>query len=296
MLRASIALVATACAASSCILAVPAPNDVSETTCKFQGLDSACGQCIQKSCQAAVNACCLDGGCGDTLSALDRCAPAPTQDACAGLVDPSSNAAADAVRTCIGQSCGAECDTIPCRLDDLPQTDCRDCMMAACTNELQSACGDGFGRIHVLAARFCAQTASEADCSRLSPFNPYAPPAGKALSSCVAANCGKSCPINGANKCSGSKDCIGCCMAAFPKGHDKSFQLDTQCACPPGACAYECRLTAYCQASGPVPGDACLTCLSTNDGWGQPCGFAEACYPDVDCGEFTTCYSQCSAG
>ncbi len=96
-LRLSLALALTVLA-TGCILLVDSADDSLGTTCHFQGELTQCGQCVAKSCQAQVNACCGAGA------------------ACMGEVDAcaSGNCAAVSVGTADWKSCAAAQCASPC--------------------------------------------------------------------------------------------------------------------------------------------------------------------------------------
>jgi hypothetical protein len=286
--------------AAGCVLLVPARDDLSGS-CHFAGESTtSCGKCIQRSCQNEVNGCCRDSTCDKTLQELDTCAVSGSADACAPLLQSTQAG----LGGCVSSHCSDPCSGAaeagsdasgPCTLDDVAQTSCGACLQKNCVGDLTTCCNDpaGYCANHVASVRACASSPSAASCARLNPNNPYVPDAGAALNTCAATHCASACPLNGPIKCPGNADCIACCFNAFQKGHDDSFDFDTACACPPGGCTFECEQTAYCKASAPTPGDACLTCLSDGEGWGGRCKFAEQCYADIDCINFTTCYQQC---
>lgn len=100
------ALAAVIVAANGCVLVVGSSSFGG--TCHFQGdTTSPCGECIAKSCQAAVNSCCNDHACSGVLSSLDRCG---LTSVCT-LDDPSggSSGTADALRACVASSCNGVC-------------------------------------------------------------------------------------------------------------------------------------------------------------------------------------------
>jgi hypothetical protein len=92
-----------AAAATACILFVP-NRDVG-LACHFAGSDTACGQCVVRSCQDVVNACCGDELCAaNDMPSLESCASGQS---CTVLVKASGRAAD--ITNCIRSSCSEAC-------------------------------------------------------------------------------------------------------------------------------------------------------------------------------------------
>lgn len=114
------ALVAAGFVAASCVLVVsPATYG---GRCKFEGEDTACGQCLRDRCQPAVDACCTDDACTPTLGVLESCIT--RKDAsCDDLASRKARGGHDGdLATCATTTCGAVCRSFTGK----SQTECKE--------------------------------------------------------------------------------------------------------------------------------------------------------------------------
>ncbi|WP_394830286.1 hypothetical protein LVJ94_27635 [Pendulispora rubella] len=83
-------------------------------TCHFEGESSTCGKCIARSCQTAVNGCCGDSSCKNSLSTLDGCAQNGGLD-CALLQSYGYGTPTTAMQklgACVSGSCASACNAV----------------------------------------------------------------------------------------------------------------------------------------------------------------------------------------
>lgn len=99
----------------SCILVV-SPERYGDR-CRLADGDSQCGACVVARCQTALDDCCLDDACGETLHAVETCA-SQHDTRCATAKDPARGPLAK----CVAESCGGVC--VP--LTGAPSTTCRE--------------------------------------------------------------------------------------------------------------------------------------------------------------------------
>ncbi|HEY3821640.1 MAG TPA: hypothetical protein VGL81_30950 [Polyangiaceae bacterium] len=99
--RSVLAVVATLGALSGCILFVNDDQPYGKT-CKFQGSDTACGECITTACASELDACCGDKSCESQLTWLDECVSDSDAISCQVLAS-----SAPSLVTCLEQRCGA---------------------------------------------------------------------------------------------------------------------------------------------------------------------------------------------
>lgn len=288
----ALALVA---AAGSCALFVPSAGDLRTDVCDFKGSSTACGKCVASKCADELDGCCVDSTCSGALTGLDACASSSSVDPCNAFVLPGGAPAGLGVRACVGANCMADCAPSACGVDDLPQTDCRDCIAKSCKAELQKCCADPSGAcaLHLEAVRRCATDTSASSCTRVAPEDLVLPTAGLALSQCIADHCASSCPIDDAYRCVGvaATDCAQCCSNAFKDGFQKSYDLDKECAC--GPCASVCSDSSYCNDSGGAASQACTDCIVPTSFWGDGCRSNAKCYVDDGCAAYSVCFSRC---
>jgi hypothetical protein len=109
-----------ACSITGCILFVsPATGG---SACTFAGSSTACGSCIQKECQAEVNACCSDSTCeSSVMPTVDSCAT-KKDDTCETLEKATGPASSPevALGACVTKACTSECGPAP----STSKTDC----------------------------------------------------------------------------------------------------------------------------------------------------------------------------
>jgi hypothetical protein len=107
-----VAATAIALACVSCVLLVDNSTPYG-LTCHFASETTAgsCGECIAKSCQSEVTACCGDPICTGNLGSLDTCAANGT---CASLFADANDAGGDAgirasLNECVTTACSTDC-------------------------------------------------------------------------------------------------------------------------------------------------------------------------------------------
>ena len=90
-----------------------APPEVDAGKCGgFPFNDKACGTCAATSCCAAAASCMGDAECNALSSCLDACSDAACADRCTNL-HASGITKFNAIGTCVGTKCSAECSTTP---------------------------------------------------------------------------------------------------------------------------------------------------------------------------------------
>ena len=105
----------------SCVLVVQ--PETFGAHCSPRAATTECMGCLVSRCQAAVDACCSPGACGDLLSTLEHCAA--VQDAtCAEARARTTSADANEARlaTCVSTRCGSPCG----ELSGTSKTSCRE--------------------------------------------------------------------------------------------------------------------------------------------------------------------------
>jgi hypothetical protein len=100
--RPALALSALVAAASGCILFVNDSRSSLGSTCKFQGSDTPCGQCVATQCVSQLDKCCGDSSCEQQLTWLDQCVGNSDDISCQVL----GSSAPDLV-SCMYSHCGA---------------------------------------------------------------------------------------------------------------------------------------------------------------------------------------------
>lgn len=108
MIAHRIAVALAASCVASCILLV-SPDDYGQH-CRFEGQDTACGQCITTQCQAPLDDCCLTDSCAPGLNLIEQCAKGDRQ--LCELVESDLQARDPkriALAACVHSACGALC-------------------------------------------------------------------------------------------------------------------------------------------------------------------------------------------
>lgn len=141
-------VVATFCAGLvACVFFVPSPLETTGATCGLtkDESDTACGKCLVKSCQSALDACCASGAlCEKAIPAVARCQDDNSTCADAGTADAETS-----LRTCARVSCLSDCgDGLPKEKDAAvaPPVVCRSGAGDDCYCEASEEAGASSGR------------------------------------------------------------------------------------------------------------------------------------------------------
>ncbi len=144
----AIALAVTFCAGTvACVLFVPSPEETSGSTCGLTKDEraTACGTCLQKSCQAALDDCCGAGKtCESVIGAIALCKSDDSK-----CMSPGSSTAETSLRACAKASCGSSCgDAVPIEKDAAPpvQVVCTPLSTDDCACQALSDAGSSQGR------------------------------------------------------------------------------------------------------------------------------------------------------
>jgi hypothetical protein len=107
-----IALLLAASCVASCVLLV-SPEEYGQR-CRFEGEETACGQCIATQCQAKIDDCCRADSCAPGLDLIEECAKGDRH--LCELVESDLQArdpARIALASCVHGACGALCRSGP---------------------------------------------------------------------------------------------------------------------------------------------------------------------------------------